>query len=215
MAHAVHTPLAPMPALFPRWSNAAYLAVLGVGLVAASAAIGAPMIYIRTAYGTHQGEALEQPIQFDHRHHVRDDGIACLYCHPGAERERHAGIPPTSTCIGCHNQIWAQSELLSAVRESALQNTPIAWKRVHDLPDFVYFHHGVHVQNGVACATCHGKVEDMARVYRVSPLTMDWCLDCHRDPPSLRAPLRTLTSSADTPRGRALTELTTCTACHR
>ena len=162
------------------------------------------MIYMRTPYASHQFRALEQPVEFDHRHHVRDDGIDCLYCHPGAEKERFAGLPSTATCMGCHNQVWPESAQLAPVRRSAFESQPIAWRRVHDLPEFVYFNHGVHVQGGgIACARCHGQVEDMARVYRVAPLTMDWCLDCHRDPPGAAQ------------HGRALTSLTTCTACHR
>lgn len=161
------------------------------------------MLFVRTAYGTHEAEALEQPVEFDHRHHVRDDGIECLYCHADAETSAHAGIPPTSLCMGCHNQVWGQSKLLAPVRESALHDTPIAWKRVNALPDFVYFHHGVHVSAGIACERCHGDVKNMARVYRAAPLTMEWCLDCHRHPPGRPDP------------GHALTALTTCTACHR
>ncbi len=192
-----------MPPLFPPWSNVAFAVALGTATLAAGAAVGAPMIYMRTPYATHQYQAWEQPVEFDHRHHVRDDVIDCLYCHPGAENQRFAGIPTTATCMGCHNQVWPESAQLAPVRRSAFEAQPIAWRRVHDLPDFVYFHHGVHVQGGIACARCHGPVEDMARVYRVAPLTMDWCLECHRDPPG---PAR---------HGRALTSLTTCTACHR
>jgi hypothetical protein len=107
--------------------------------------------------------------------------------------------------MGCHNQIWSQSELLAPVRASFFSGTPISWKRIHKLPDFVYFHHGVHTQGGIPCARCHGAVQDMARVYRVSPLTMKWCLDCHRNPPVRGEP-----AQQDT-----VTALTTCTACHR
>jgi hypothetical protein len=104
--------------------------------------------------------------------------------------------------MGCHNQVWPESELLAPVRESAFEQRAIAWKRIYAVPDFVYFHHGVHVQHGLACQTCHGDVAGMARVFRVSPLTMDWCIDCHRD-------------SAPGGPSFALTQLTTCTACHR
>jgi predicted CXXCH cytochrome family protein len=192
-----------MPAPFPRWANRAYGLGLASVAVGASTLLIAPMVYIRTPYGTHQFTTVEQPVEFDHRHHVRDDGIACLYCHSGAESQANAGIPSTALCMGCHGQIWPRSELLAPVRESYFSGTPISWKRVYALPDFVYFHHGVHVRGGIDCARCHGQVQDMARVYRVPPLTMAWCLDCHRDPPGA------------VNHGYDLTSLTTCSACHR
>jgi hypothetical protein len=189
-----------MPALFPRWANTAYgvtLAAIGLG---ATLVIAAPMVYMRPSYANHVGDRRTPPVEVDHRHHVRDDGIACLYCHPGAEASAQAGVPPTETCMGCHGQIWPDSPLLAPVRASYFSGQPIAWKRVHALPDFVYFHHGVHTQAGIACVRCHGRVEDMARVARVAPLTMEWCLECHRQQ---QRP------------ARAITALTTCTACHR
>jgi hypothetical protein len=161
------------------------------------------MIYVRTPYDTHQYEALEQPIEFDHRHHVRDDGIPCLYCHSGAGKDRHAGIPATSVCMAVTRKSGPATHSwdLSA---RAIQGVPIPWKRIHQLPDFVYFHHGVHFQKGIAGAHCHGAIETTAPVYRVAPLTMDWCIVCHRHPPG--------TSS---PNFGPVTALTTCTACHR
>jgi hypothetical protein len=192
-----------MSVVFPRWSNTAFgvaVALLGTGAVAL---VAAPMIYVRTPYGTGRGWAVEQPVEFDHRHHVRDNGIPCLYCHAGAENGQHAGIPETSVCMGCHGQIWMGSALLGPVRSSYFSERGIRWQRVHDLPDFVYFHHGVHVQHGIECTRCHGAVGEMARTYRARDLTMDFCLDCHRHPPGM------------VDRGRALTPLTTCTACHR
>jgi hypothetical protein len=203
VAHALHSEAPTMPALFPRWSNTVYRLALAGVVIGGAALIAAPMIYIRTTYATDQFRPIAQPVEFDHRHHVRDDGIDCLYCHPGAERQAYAGIPSTSLCMGCHGQVWPESPLVAPVRASALTGEPIPWQRVHSLPDFVYFHHGVHTQGGVPCVRCHGQVEEMARVYRVAPLTMNWCLECHRDPPDARD------------YGRALTPLTTCSACHR
>lgn len=192
-----------MAALFPRWTNAVYATALVALAVIGAAAIAAPMVLMRTSYATDEGRPIVQPVGFDHRHHVRDDGIDCLYCHPNAEREASAGIPPTEVCMGCHGQVWADSPHLAMVRASWETGTAIGWNRVHDVPDHVYFHHGVHVRGGVACVHCHGRVEDMARVERVAPLTMGWCLDCHRHPP-------------DRPDyGRQVTALTTCSACHR
>lgn len=170
-----------MPALFPPWANTAThvaLAVLGLG---AAAVVVLPMIYARSPLATGVGEPVPQPILFDHRHHVRDDGIACLYCHDGAERSPVAGIPSTDRCLGCHAQIWSDSAAVAPLYESARTGQPIRWRKVHALPDFVYFDHSVHVRRGVGCATCHGRVEDMAAVVQVAPLTMQWCVDCHRE----------------------------------
>ncbi|MDX2093320.1 MAG: cytochrome c3 family protein [Kofleriaceae bacterium] len=192
-----------MAALFPRWTNAVYATALVALAVAAAAALTAPMIFVRTPYVTQQGRPVIQPVAFDHRHHVRDDGIDCLYCHPDAERSSSAGLPTTELCMGCHGQVWSESPLLAPVRISWETGASIPWRRVNAVPGFVYFHHGVHVRGGVACARCHGEVENMARVARHAPLTMEWCLDCHRDPP-------------DRPdQGRRITPLTTCSACHR
>ncbi len=192
-----------MAALFPRWSNTLYGMGIAALIAGGTSTLAAPMLYVRTEYGDYKHVALEQPVAFDHRHHVRDDGIQCLYCHAKAASEANAGIPTTEVCMGCHAQIWPESELLAAVRESYFSGTPISWNKVHTLPDFVYFHHGVHVTHGIPCSRCHGQVENMARVSRAVPLTMEFCLDCHRDPPGPEN------------HGHALTPLTTCTACHR
>jgi hypothetical protein len=164
------------------------------------------MIYVRTPYGSSRAQPVVQPVAFDHRHHVRDGGIDCLYCHAGAETSAGAGIPPTAVCMGCHGQIWQTGTQLALVRRSWMMDSAIRWKRVYDVPDHVYFHHGVHVGAGVGCERCHGRVADMARVVRVVDLTMGWCLDCHRDP----APF-----APRPPHPRSITPLTTCSACHR
>jgi hypothetical protein len=192
-------------ALFPRWTNTAYALAIASLLVTVAALISLPMILMRTPYATDQGRPIEQPVAFDHRHHVRDDGIDCLYCHPGAETQAFAGIPPTELCMGCHGQIWADSDRLALVRESWRTGVAIGWVRVNDVPDHVYFNHSVHVRAGVDCARCHGDVQNMARVERKAPLTMGWCIDCHRNPPNRPA----------SEHGYHLTPLTTCSACHR
>jgi hypothetical protein len=213
-----------MARLYPPWASALYRPALVALALIPVAAIAAPMIYVRTPYNTSQFVAWEQPVEFDHRHHVRDDGIECLYCHSAAERSANAGIPTTGVCMGCHNQIWNRSPLLEPVRQSYFTGQPIRWRRVHDLPDFVYFHHGVHVQAGIACDSCHGDVGRMARVVQTQPLTMGWCLDCHREAadhlPRRTAPDSTWSATVDlftdSPGGdRSITRLTTCTACHR
>lgn len=190
-------------ALFARWTNVPYAIAIAALAGIVIAVVIAPMIYIRTPYADSRFVRVVQPVDFDHRHHVRDDGIDCVYCHASAETSASAGIPTTELCMGCHGQVWNNSGHLALVRQSWQTGVAIGWRRVHDLPDHVYFHHGVHVRAGIECARCHGHVEDMARVERVSTLTMGWCLDCHRDPPG----------PAD--HGRRITPLTTCSACHR
>lgn len=215
-----------MRPLFPRWSNSALwlsLILLAAGLVAIPLGL---IVWVRTPYVTGRLNPLSQPVQFDHRHHVLDDGIDCLYCHYLATDTPFAGVPPTETCLGCHGQIWNESPLLEPVRRSWDRGEPIPWKRVHRLPGFVYFHHAAHVNRGIGCVSCHGHVEEMARVYAVAPLTMQWCLDCHRDPtPHLRPPDSATDFDWDPPERLAIArELrdrlqidppTHCSGCHR
>ncbi|HKU36766.1 MAG TPA: cytochrome c3 family protein [Polyangiales bacterium] len=206
-----------MPGLFPRWSDL----VLRITLVLlAAAAFGIPialMTYVRTPYNTQQNLVVEQPVQFDHRHHVLDDGIECLYCHRGAERAASAGVPATEVCMGCHAQVWNQSRLLEPVRASYYSGRPIAWNRVHDLPDFVQFNHGVHVSAGVQCAQCHGAVERMPLVHKVESFSMGFCLDCHRHPDRRVSGYTPLPGAARPPPESGFVDdtLTSCTACHR
>lgn len=192
-----------MAALYPRWTNLLYWIAIGSIALTVVCLVVAPMIVIRTPYASGEGAPIIQPVEFDHRHHSRDDGIDCLYCHPHAETTAYAGIPPTEVCMGCHGQIWQHVPQLAAVVKSWQTDTAIGWTRVNDVPDHVYFHHGVHVQAGIVCATCHGEVDQMARVARAQALSMSWCLDCHRDPPG------------PANHGRKVTPLTTCSACHR
>jgi len=212
-----------MAAPYPPWANTATYVVLGVVVV--TGALAAPMIYARTPYATGQADPVLQPIAFDHRHHVRDDGIDCLYCHEDAERSAFAGVPATERCMGCHDQIWNDTSSIAPLRASVETGQPIPWQRVHSLPDFVYFDHSIHVTRGIGCVTCHGRVDQMAAVVQAQPLTMSWCLDCHRDPaPHLRPPDRitSMTWTADSPaqlaglaaryRPRSLTH---CSTCHR
>jgi hypothetical protein len=124
----------------------------------------------------------DQPVQFSHQHHAGGIGIDCRYCHTSVEVSASAGIPPTKTCINCHSQIWSTSPYLEPVRASFREDKPLQWIRVHDLPDFVYFNHSIHVKKGVGCETCHGRVDRMPLMLQKSSLQMEWCLDCHRDP---------------------------------
>ena len=137
---------------------------------------------VRSPYATDQGIARAQPVPFSHQHHVAGLGIDCRYCHTSVETSNFAGIPPTSTCMNCHRQIWTTADMLEPVRESFASGKPLVWSRVHRLPDFVHFNHSIHVAKGVGCATCHGRIDKMSLTYQASPLTMQWCLDCHDHP---------------------------------
>lgn len=198
-----------------------------VALAGGSAAVAGPMIWVRTPWVRHQNEPVDQPVQFDHRHHVQDDGINCVYCHSSVFRAANAGIPSTDKCMGCHSQIWSQSPNLDPVRRAYFSGMPIPWNKVHDLPDFVYFNHAIHVNKGVGCSSCHGRVDAMAQVYQAAPLTMGWCLDCHRAPAEQLRPLSRITDMRFRPedqtesvRAKLAEELGVqsrmdCSACHR
>lgn len=216
-----------MSALFPRHSNTLARVTLAIVATIPVVAIGGLMLYVRTpfAYGTNK--PYEQPVQFDHRHHVKDLGLDCRYCHTSVEQSPTAGIPSTQLCMGCHGQIWNRSPLLDKVRDAYFKDKPIPWKRVHNLPDFVYFDHSIHVNKGVGCASCHGRVDEMASVQQVNILTMGWCLDCHRNPaPNIR-PKSEITNLAWVAEGdpaelgqKLIQEYdvhtrTSCSTCHR
>ena len=177
------------------------LVLAGVSFVSA---VVAPMIYARTPYRRGELDQVEQAVEFDHRHHVRDAGIDCRYCHSSVDNAPQAGIPSTDVCMGCHSQILSDSPMVEPIRRSFFSGKPIAWNRVHDVPDFVYFNHAIHVTNGFTCEHCHGRVDKMARVEQVQTLTMGWCLDCHRNPATF------LPGHDD-----VLRKLTHCSACHR
>jgi hypothetical protein len=219
-----------MAGVFPQWSNTALRVSLALLCLIPLGLLTLLCVYVRTPWNTGQFLPRAQPIQFDHRHHVVDDEIDCLYCHSGAETTAFAGVPATEVCMGCHAQVWNNSPLLDDVRSSYFSGQPIAWQRVHRLPDFVYFNHAVHVRRGLGCATCHGRVDQMPRVYQVAALDMGWCLDCHRRAQGLRSPRRRsdderpsslwgdarLTAELAQSRvDHSVTALTTCTACHR
>jgi hypothetical protein len=125
---------------------------------------------------------LDQPVPFSHQHHVGGLGIDCRYCHTAVTQSSFAGLPPTETCMTCHSQVWKDAPVLQPVRDSFQTGNPIKWTRVYDLPDYVYFNHSIHVNKGVACVTCHGRVDEMPITWKTQPLYMRWCLDCHRHP---------------------------------
>ncbi|HJY88477.1 MAG TPA: cytochrome c3 family protein [Candidatus Acidoferrales bacterium] len=184
----------------------------------------------RSSYVTEANVEREQPVQFSHKHHVADDGIDCRYCHTSVETSAFAGIPPTKTCMNCHSQIFRDSPYLEPIRESFRTGKPIEWTRVHQLADFVYFDHSIHVNKGVGCATCHGRVDQMPLVRQVVSLQMEWCLGCHREPERYLRPGDQIFNMAWQPppdqieQGRQLAkgykirsveELTSCSTCHR
>lgn len=190
--------------------------------------IGA-VVYIvaRSSYATGQGVPPEQPVPFSHAHHSGGDGIDCRYCHQSAEYSAVAGVPPTETCVNCHKQIWLNSPNLEPVRESARTGQPIEWIRVHDLPDFVYFNHSIHIKKGVGCSTCHGEVNRMQLTWQVAPLNMTWCLECHGAPERFLRPASEIYDMQWTPPanqlevGRELVRQNdverkvSCNTCHR
>jgi hypothetical protein len=191
--------------------------------------------YQYSGYNTGAGLEKLQPVQFSHKHHAGDDGIDCRYCHTSVETSSFAGMPPTATCMNCHKQIWADAPYLEPVRASLRDNKPIQWDRVHDLPDYVYFNHSIHVAKGVGCAVCHGRIDQMPAVYQKAPLQMSWCIECHRAPERFirdkdKVPVVDMefrqenTSTAQIAEATTLKEkyhiktkqvLTSCSTCHR
>ena len=168
--------------IFHHSSNViAKVSILGLGALAAVIG-GAVWVLLGSSYATKQGIIIKQPIPFSHDHHVSGLGIDCRYCHTAVEQSASAGMPSTETCYNCHKEIWTNADLLEPVRASFRENVPIEWERVHDLPDFVYFNHSVHVAKGIGCVTCHGQVDRMPLVFQQASLSMQWCLDCHQDP---------------------------------
>jgi hypothetical protein len=172
--------------------------------------------------------APDQPVPFSHKHHVADDGIDCRYCHTSVETSAFAGLPPTETCMSCHSQLWTNAEMLEPVRSSYRTGKSIEWIRVHDLPDFVYFNHSIHVNKGIGCSTCHGRVDQMPLMYKVNTLYMQWCVDCHRHPERQVRPREEVFNIAyETPAPNQdeigpklvalykIQSLTDCVTCHR
>ncbi len=171
-----------MAQLFHRGANNIAKASLVIAVLLAGVAFYAYTQLARSSYLTGRYLEKQQPVQFSHKHHVGDDGIDCRYCHTSVETSASAGIPPTQTCMNCHNQLYADQEYLEPVRASYRDNKPIKWERVHDLPGYAYFNHSIHVAKGVGCSTCHGQIDNMPAVYQENTLQMEWCLSCHRQP---------------------------------
>jgi hypothetical protein len=152
------------------------------------------IVLSRSTYVTRAHEFIEQPLQFSHMHHVTDDGIDCRYCHTSVETSSFAGIPPTKTCMNCHSVLFANASFLEPVRASFRDNRPLRWIRVHDLPDFVYFNHSIHVKKGIGCESCHGRVDQMPLMYQENSLLMEWCINCHKNPQDYVRPRSEITT---------------------
>lgn len=215
-----------MPAIFPRWTNNIPIAIGLLAPLAGAGVIFAVWYWFSPKY-TDVGYRPEQPVPYSHKLHAGDMGIDCRYCHNTVEQAAHAAIPPTATCMNCHSQVKTDSLRLRKVRESYKTGEPIEWVRVHQLPDYAYFDHSAHVGAGVGCVSCHGRVDKMVVVQMAQPLSMGWCLDCHRNPtPNLR-PLDQVTNmgwsaadeaydpARDPDRKRQVNPPLHCSGCHR
>jgi len=215
-----------MPQLFPPSANntaRGSLVVLVVLLIAGGLALDRLQ---RSPFVTREGVVYKQPVPFSHDHHVAALGIHCKYCHTTVETSSFAGIPPTATCMNCHKLIWNDSPMLEPVRASYRTGQPLRWTRIHDLPDFVYFNHSIHVAKGIGCETCHGRVDKMPLMFQRHSLQMEWCLDCHRNPAKYVRPRDQVYTmgwerSPDDPSGEELVKaydihsLDSCSVCHR
>lgn len=188
-----------MPQIFhPSMNTISRATIFGAVFIVAFT-IWLVMTIVRSPYVSGVGVIRSQPVPFSHAHHVAEAGIDCRYCHTSVEESSFAGIPPTQTCMNCHSQIWAESPMLAPVRESYRENTPLVWNRVYDIPDYAFFYHNIHVQRGVACATCHGQLAEMPLTWKTSSLYMEWCLECHRAPEKAMGPVSAVFDSAGIP----------------
>ena len=170
-----------MPQIFPKRANLLPTLTLVGSLVGGVLLIGLVWYYFSPEF-LEVGYHPEQPVPYSHQVHVGQLGMDCRYCHNTVEVSYFANVPPTQTCMNCHNQILTESPRLLPVRQSWASGKPIEWVNVHHLPDYAQFSHAVHVQRGVGCETCHGRVDQMDVAYQAEPLSMGWCLDCHRQP---------------------------------
>jgi hypothetical protein len=222
-----------MSAIFPKWTNWLPL-VLGVGAALAGGAVAAGVTIYFTPKYTRVGYQPVQPVPFSHKIHAGQLGVDCRYCHSMVDKTWVANIPAASTCMNCHNQVMKDDPLLAVVRDSAATGKPVPWVQIHKLPDYVYFNHSVHVDRGISCVECHGRIDQMDEVYHAKPLSMSFCLDCHRDPAAHIRPVDKVTDLGwtwstngveaehlQTVEGKKLVEhmrvesLQSCSACHR
>jgi hypothetical protein len=201
---------------------------LGVVLIVCLSGWGLYAVY-RSPYTTRVDLPIAQPVPFSHKHHAGELGIDCRYCHTSVEESSSAGLPATETCMTCHSQLYTDAPLLAPVRESLANNTSLRWKRVNDVPDFVFFNHSIHVNKGIGCAECHGRVDEMPLSWKANTLYMRWCLKCHNDPARFIRPRDQVFNLAwqapkdQESKGEELvkqyhvntTQLSDCSMCHR
>ena len=171
-----------MPQIFPKGVNPlSRMLVLGLPMSFALTCVGLAAFY-RSGYATGREEIVPQPIAFSHAHHVGQLGIDCRYCHTSVEDSHFAGIPPTKTCMNCHQQMWTSADILEPLRKSYYEDKPVLWNRVHNVPHYAYFNHSIHVAKGVGCQSCHGQIDQMNLTFQSKTLLMEWCISCHRNP---------------------------------
>ncbi len=204
--------------IFPEWTETLkkWISLL---------ALGAPVyLVLLIMYGVKPaairiGYQPEQPVPYSHALHAGELGLDCRYCHSTVDRGAKAAVPPAGTCMNCHQSVLPQSEKLVPVRRAFAAGEPLAWTRVTDLPDYVYFNHSAHVNAGVGCESCHGRVDQMVKVFQAAPLTMEWCLACHRNPtPNLRDPKNVTKMGYKPAAGEARKDVRpplNCSTCHR
>lgn len=216
-----------MTALFPKWTNK-LPALVALALPVVAVSVVFTVWFWFSPKHTDVGYAPVQPILYSHLKHASQLGMDCRYCHREVEHGAHATVPDADTCMGCHKQVKTDSVLLTELREKygdgKGDNPAIEWVKVHMLPDYAYFNHAVHVGAGVGCASCHGRVDQMEVVRQAEPLSMGWCLECHREPEKHLRPLDKITDMNFTPdpvqglqfkKDRNLHPPTHCSACHR
>jgi len=189
--------------LFPKWTNKTPVLATGV-LTVVGVLVLIAFVYIISPYTQQVGYAPAQPVPYSHKLHAGDLGMDCRYCHVGVERSPVAMVPATATCMNCHTQIKPESERLLPIRESAATGEAVEWVRIHHVPDFVYFNHSVHVNAGVGCESCHGRIDQMEVVHQAKTLAMGWCLDCHRAPQKYLRPVEEVTTMGYEPPGDQL-----------
>lgn len=170
-----------MAQLFKPVANTLATVSLIVGAGLPFVLLGASQI-TRSPAGTKVNNPIDQPVPFSHKHHVKELGIDCRYCHYMVEDAATASVPATEVCMSCHSQIWTNSPMLAPVRDSYENNKPLKWNKVNAVPDFVYFDHSIHVARGISCNTCHGAVQEMHITWKGNAFRMAWCLDCHKNP---------------------------------
>ena len=200
-----------------------------VGALLAGGALALVLGLARSPYVNMVGVSREQPVPFSHKHHINGLGIDCRYCHVSVEDAAFAGIPAIKTCMTCHSQIWTEAPILEPIRASYRTDEAIKWLRVHDLPDFVYFNHSIHVRKGVGCESCHGRVDQMPLMRKVNSLDMQWCIQCHKQPEKFIRPREAVYQMGWKPEGDQLAlgkklvddyhidkaKMLNCSICHR